>query len=256
MSPLLEATLYVATVNSRLRSRDEFELALQVPLQHAILKPMISELTTDMMDELDYLDNPAEIAGMESKVKAMIGNVSKMRLDAPEILGTIFSMLDRDGSGFIEKKEWSAAVRMLDAWDQGDESVEMIGKLYECAFDLLDVDGSGAVNFADFLLLMKSAVKAGLKMMEKMVELGRPLSSAFVESMMKNGFLTIREDLEFDKNVPLRFENIYEYSKKEGVVEEYLSETEEMRESYKDAKEEIFAGMAEMLPGYKQFEIM
>ena len=187
---------------------------------------------------------------LEKKAKALIGNISKMRLEAPEILDTVFSMLDRDQSGFIEKSEWEGFIGMMEIFDEGDFSEEGIAKLYDYAFDLLDVDGSGGVNFADFLLLMKSAVKAGLTLMEKMVDLGRPLSSAFVEALMKNRFSELQEEFK----PPLTFENIFEVMMDD--VKDYLYQSKGMNRSYKETKQEMFGGLEQMLPGYKQFEMM
>ena len=192
---------------------------------------------------------------LEKKAKALIGNISKMRLEAPEILDTVFSMLDRDGSGFIEKKEWHGAIGMLEALSEDSTSPDVISKLYDYAFDLLDVDGSGAVNFADFLLLMKSAITAGLKIMEKMVELGRPFSSALVESFMKEAFADIREEVE-NENEPIKFEPIFELFKNDGGVKDYLEGSEDLNKEYRETKQELFGGMDQLLPGYKQFEIM
>ena len=91
--------------------------------------------------------------------------------------------------------------------------------------------------------------------MEKMVELGRPFSSALVESFMKEAFADIREEVE-NENEPIKFEPIFELFKNDGGVKDYLEGSEDLNKEYRETKQELFGGMDQLLPGYKQFEIM
>ena len=156
--------------------REEFDILLRPTLLHVLLDPIISHLL-QYRQFLESTRLPSGIIdGIDLEIPELqrfVENLPKIKAHAPVLLDHIFGIIDKDGSGALDKREWGIAVEVVHALADliegygSPQSMENIPFIFTKLFNLFDDDSNGRVSVTDFLKIAKEMLMSAFDLLRQ-----------------------------------------------------------------------------------------
>ncbi|XP_010508760.1 PREDICTED: calmodulin-A-like [Camelina sativa] len=140
-------------------------------LTKAELQGMLNEMDADGSGTIDILEFLYALIDTDckEKLKKAIGVLSQLTEDQLVECKEFFSSIDKDGDGFITRKELGTLMRTL-----GENHTEAY---LQAMINEADLDGDGTIDFLEFLNVMASSfVNQGQGQVQPQIKRGRTVS--------------------------------------------------------------------------------